>query len=203
MAYPGGFVPHDGESDSSQVTKMTPVNGDVLPRALIIFLFFTLISRNNVLLAYQYDKEELLDIRGTTSDLFCKSLPLKLDEISRTILAEYDFKDGGPDPKQRRRHRKNGKRGGALVKSRQRGLRPAVPKLILANVQRLYNKIDELNFRIRTQRDFSDCCAFILTETWLIDSHPNSAMEPPGFTIFRKDRSKDITGKKQGAEFVS
>ena len=65
-------------------------------------------------------------------------------------------------------------------------------------MQRLYNKTDELFCRIATQRDFKECCVFSFSETWLKSSHPDSALQPPGFTIFRQDRDHSVTGKKQG-----
>ena len=70
--------------------------------------------------------------------------------------------------------------------------------MILTNVQRLYNKIEEIFSRIRTQKDFKDCCVFSFSETWLGPSHPDSAFQPPGFSIYRQDRDNEITGKSQG-----
>ena len=141
-----------GESINVCLDNMAPVDGDVLARTLLFFLLFIFILSSNVLAIYQYDREELLSIRG----FICQPTLEELDNISRTSLVNEEIKDGRSRPHVRGRRRKRGKRGGLLVKSRQRGIRPAIPKLILSNVQCLYNKMDELNIRIRTHRDFSD-----------------------------------------------
>ena len=149
---------------------MAPVDGDVLASTLLFVLLFIFILSSNVLAIYQYDREELLSIRSANRGLICQPTFEELDNISRTSLVNEEIKDGRSRPRVRGRRRKRGKRGGLFVKSRQRGIRHAVPKLILSNVQRLYNQMDELNIRIRTQRDFSDCCGFLFTETWLDNS---------------------------------
>ena len=100
--------------------------------------------------------------------------------------------------KHKGRPRKRGKRGGLLVRLRKRTIKPPVPSIIMANVQRLYNKTDELFCRIKCQKDFRDCCVFSFCETWLRPSHPDSAVQPDGFSLFRQDRDSKITGKSQG-----
>lgn len=50
--------------------------------------------------------------------------------------------------------------------------RPALPRIFLANVQSLTNKLDELKFWILTQRWLIDCNFFM--ETWLCNDVPNS-----------------------------
>ncbi|PIK46328.1 hypothetical protein BSL78_16816 [Apostichopus japonicus] len=94
--------------------------------------------------------------------------------------------------------RKRGRRGGKLVKLRRRQYNAPVLRVILANVQSLYNKTGELFSRIANLRDYSDCNVFCLTETWLTSDHPDCILQPPGFTIYRHDRDRQITGKSQG-----
>ena len=141
---------------------------------------------------YQYDRSELLQLRP------CSSQPLQpLDTLKFGVfpwISDPDYNSAS----QPHSTRKRSKRGGLLVKLRRRKGRPAVPSLVLANVQRLYNKTDELHARIQTQRDFRDCSVFIFSGTWLNSSHPDSALEPPGFTIYRTDRSAEVTGKTCG-----
>ena len=169
---------------------MAPVDGDVLARTLLFFLLFIFILSSNVLAIYQYDREELLSIRSANRGLICQPTFEELDNISRTSLVNEEIKDGRSRPHVRGRRRKRGKRGKhSSCSSKVDSFKCTA---------RLYNKMDKLNIRIRTQRDFSDCCGFIFTETWLDNSYPNSAMEPPGFSIYRQDRSPDTTGKRQG-----
>ena len=84
------------------------------------------------------------------------------------------------------------------MRSRRRFCRTPVPSMILANVQRLHNKIDELLGRIETQKDYKNCNVFCFTETWLTPPYHDSLAQPPGFTLFRQDRDNEVTGKSKG-----
>ena len=92
-------------------------------------------------------------------------------------------------PLRRRRKTKRGSRAGLLVRLRKRENRPSLPSILLANVQSMENKLDELRSRITFQRDIKNCNVFILTETWLNPAIPDSAIVPDGFSIFRQDRT--------------
>ena len=94
--------------------------------------------------------------------------------------------------------RKRGRRGGLLVRSRNKFNRTPLPSLILSNVNRLYNKTDELFTRIETQNEFKLCQVFCFTETWLKNDYPDNLMTPPGFLSYRCDRDLRATGKKDG-----
>ena len=74
---------------------------------------------------------------------------------------------------------------------------PPFPSILLTNVQSLENKIDELNARIKFQRDIESCCVLALTETWLSAATPNTGITPAGFSIYRQDRTLD-SGKGRG-----
>ncbi|KAI4884158.1 hypothetical protein NFI96_005463 [Prochilodus magdalenae] len=76
-------------------------------------------------------------------------------------------------------------------------MRPPLPSLLLANVRSLENKLDELRARITTQREIRDCCALILTETWLSDSTPDSAIQLQTHSVHRGDRTA-ASGKNKG-----
>ena len=90
------------------------------------------------------------------------------------------------------RVRKRGRRGGALLRLRRRNLRPPLPSTFLSNVRSLRNKTDEFLCNIQTKRD---CSIFCFTETWLDATIRDSAVQPPGLTIYRSDRSRNETGK--------
>ncbi|KAI4889154.1 hypothetical protein NFI96_009762 [Prochilodus magdalenae] len=93
--------------------------------------------------------------------------------------------------------RKRGKRGGLHARLKARAMRPPLPSLLLANVRSLENKLDELRARITTQREIRDCCALILTETWLSDSTPDSAIQLQTHSVHRGDRTA-ASGKNKG-----
>ena len=97
-----------------------------------------------------------------------------------------------------RHTRKRGGRAGALVKFCRRNLRPPFPCVFLSNDRSLKNKADELFFLIQSNREVKDCSVFCFTETWLDPSIPDSAVQPPGYTLFRADRSPDLSNKSRG-----
>ncbi|KAK3525134.1 hypothetical protein QTP86_017771, partial [Hemibagrus guttatus] len=90
--------------------------------------------------------------------------------------------------------RKRGKRAGF----RQRGFRTVLPSIHLANLRSLPNKMDELLLLSRTNKDFSNSAALCFTESWLNDAIPDSALNLPGFQLFRADRVAQSAGKSRG-----
>ncbi len=80
------------------------------------------------------------------------------------------------NPKRRRKH--SGKRAGIRNRLRKRAHSPLLPSILLANVQSLENKMDDLRARISFQRDIRDCNILCLTETWLMPSVPDTAVTP-------------------------
>ncbi|KAI3364731.1 hypothetical protein L3Q82_000887 [Scortum barcoo] len=72
------------------------------------------------------------------------------------------------EPEQRRRRRgKEGREAGVLVRLRKHENRPPLPSILLANVQSLDNKLDELRSRMAFQQDIKNCNVLVFTETWL------------------------------------
>ncbi len=151
----------------------------------LFFLFFvsqTLIS---------FTRDELLNIRQNTP---------------QNLLPDFDYSDalldiivGGAAVLFRRyRSRRWGKRAGALVKLRQRGLRTSLPSIHLVNLCSLPNKMDKLLLLSRTNKDFSNSAALCFTETWLKDTIPDSALHLPNFQLIRACREAESTGKSRG-----
>ena len=85
---------------------------------------------------------------------------------------------------------------GVLVRTRKRYFKPALPTILLANVQSIDNKMDELNARIKFQWDIRNL-AFV--ETWLVPEISDTAVTPSGFSVHRQDRTAD-SGKRRGEE---
>jgi hypothetical protein len=75
--------------------------------------------------------------------------------------------------------------------------RPPLPTILLANVQSLENKLDELRSRMAFQRDIKNCNFMVFMETWLDPSAPGYAIVPHGFSIRRQDRTI-TSGKSRG-----
>ena len=64
------------------------------------------------------------------------------------------------------------------------------------------NKGDELFFLVQSNGDFKDCSVFCFTETWLDPAIRDPAVQPPGYTLFRADRSSDLSNKSRRGECV-
>ena len=124
--------------------------------------------------AIQYSREELLHIRNF------------VDNNPPTDNGDSPWLPVAVLPERRRRKTKRGSRAGLLVRLRKRENRPPLPSILLANVQSIENKLDELRSRIAFQRDIKNCNVLILTETWLNPAIPDSAIVPDGFSIFQK-----------------
>ncbi len=85
----------------------------------------------------------------------------------------------------RRRRKHRGRRAGIRNRLRKRALSPPLPSILLANVQSLENKMDDLRARISFQRDIRDCNIFCLTETWLTPSVPDTTVTPSdNFSVY-------------------
>ena len=68
------------------------------------------------------------------------------------------------------------------------------PSILLANVQSLDNKLDEVRTRISYQQDIKNCNILCFTELWLND---DMDIQLPGYTLHRQDRTAH-SGKTRG-----
>jgi hypothetical protein len=99
---------------------------------------------------------------------------------------EYDFHE--TEPKQRRR--KRGRRSGLLVRLCRRAHRAPLPSILLANVQSLDYKVDEIRARVAFQRDITDYNVLCFTETWLTRDTLLESVQSAGIFTHRTDRNK-------------
>ncbi len=123
-----------------------------------------------------YDKRTLLDIGQRYTNLIQDTLstdPAWPLEILRSTEV-----DKGRLNNTRRRKKHHGKRAGIRNRLRKRAHSPPLPSILLANVQSLENKMDDLRARISFQRDIRDCNILCLTETWLTPTVPDTAVTP-------------------------
>jgi hypothetical protein len=82
---------------------------------------------------------------------------------------------------------KRGRRAGCLLRIRRRANKTPLPSILLANVQSLDNKIDELRGRLNYHRDIKYGNILIFTESWLNDDNIN--IDLAGYTMYRQDRT--------------
>ena len=85
------------------------------------------------------------------------------------------------------RYRYRRRRSGCLVRIRRRVSNPPLPSVLLANVQSLENKLDELRSRLTFQRDIKNCNILCFTELGLTDDMDN--IQLAGFSVHRQDRT--------------
>ena len=145
---------------------------------------------NNVSAAIFYDRKELLDIRTAITHL-------ELDEDFFFNESDVNVLLQTPDTapilviRVRKSQRYLGLRSGCLVRIRRRVGYLPLPSVLLANVQSLNNKIDELRSRISYQRDIKNCNILCFTESWLNDDMNNIRLE--GYTLHWQDRTVTYT----------
>ena len=65
--------------------------------------------------------------------------------------------------------------------------KPPLPSVLLANVQSLENKLDDLRLRLSYQRNIRNCNILCFTESWLNDDTEN--IELAVFSVHRQDRA--------------
>ncbi len=143
-----------------------------------------------------YDRRTHLDIGQSYTNLIKDTLstdPAWPLEILRNNELNNDHLNN-----RRRRKKHSGRRAGICNRLRKRAHSPPLPSVLLANVQSLENKMDDLRTRISFQRDIRDCNIFCLTETWLTPTVPDTAVMPSdNFSVLRMDRTAEA-GKTKG-----
>ncbi|KAK7901817.1 hypothetical protein WMY93_018586 [Mugilogobius chulae] len=206
---------------------MAPRQG-AAARALLCSVWFLLcLFVYDTLATVKYDRDSLLSIRGKVCglsfvlpELRCNGFNECPTRGSRDQQSRHRGREQREGNRQRsryirypslepqdavclrRKRRHRGRRGGLLVRLRRRSMRIPLPSIYLANMQSLRGKVDDLLCRIQSQREARCCSVYCLVETWLTDSVPDSAIQPPGFAVYRSDRVKERTGKSKGGAFT-
>ncbi len=156
---------------------------------LFLFLFVCPVLSNDFPISFTRNK--LLDIRNSTPDNLLPTF--EHSDVLLDILfggaASYTSAPGDAS---------EGSIAGALVKSRQRGLRIPLPSIHPGESPLLANKSDELQLLTRTNKDFLNSAALCFTETWLNGAIPDSARISL-FRIHSDRQSHRIVGEKREA----
>ena len=121
--------------------------------------------------------------------------------VTEDILAEISrHRSPGNDRKNVCKERKRGRRGGVRLRlKRQRLRRIPLPSIILANVQSLRNKTDELQANSNYLHEYRNACIMAFSETWLSSRDSDADLSISGFGApVRLDRDAESTGKSQG-----
>jgi hypothetical protein len=75
---------------------------------------------------------------------------------------------------------------------------PPLQSILLANVQSLDNKVDEIRERVAFQRDIRDCNILCFTATWLSRDTLLESDQPPGFFMHHADSNKHLSVNRKG-----
>ncbi|KAK1804661.1 hypothetical protein P4O66_020656 [Electrophorus voltai] len=110
----------------------------------------------------------------------------------REILRENKGRDA--------RKRPRGKRASIRTRLRARAHRAPLPSILLANVQSLDNKLNDLRASIKFQRDIQDCS---FTESWLNPGVPSHTIQPAEFfSVHHMDKMADSRKLRGGGVCV-
>uniref|UniRef100_A0AAV2IWL7 Uncharacterized protein n=1 Tax=Knipowitschia caucasica TaxID=637954 RepID=A0AAV2IWL7_KNICA len=102
------------------------------------------------------------------------------------------------------RRRKRGRRGGIHRRLKRMSLQdrrklPALPTVLLGNVQSIRNKLDELEAWTTLRQEIKNACLLVFTESWLSESDRDEDLTLTGFGApLRLDRNKEVTNKQRG-----
>ncbi len=173
---------------------MTPLN--LCFYILFYIVLLSLFTRITSAL-FIYDKRTLLDIGHRCTNLVQDTLSTVDPAWPVEILRNAEVNKGRlNNPRRRKKHR--GRRTGIRDRLRKKAHSPPLPSILLANVQSLENKMDDLRARTSFQRDIRDCNILCLSETWLTPSVPDTAVTPSdNFSVLRMDRTAEA-GKIKG-----
>ncbi|XP_073772589.1 uncharacterized protein [Danio rerio] len=113
------------------------------------------------------------------------------EDIVKTPGSPWFVIPGNNGRRRRRRNRrqKRGKRAGVWERLRKTPHKPPIPSIFLTNARSIANKMDELRLQLVENRLCRDCCALMLTESWLHPGIPDAAVELTDFTLHRHDRN--------------
>ncbi len=163
---------------------------------LLLYVFLLSLFTHITSALFIYDKITFLDIGHRCTNLLQDTLstdpawPLE-------ILRNTEVNKGHLNNR-RRRKKHSRRRAGICNRLRERAHSPPLPSILLANVQSLENKMDDLRARMSFQRDIRDCNILCLTETWLTPLVLDTAVRPSdNFSLLRMDRTAEA-GKNKG-----
>ena len=139
---------------------MAPFNGNTFSRALVFLLFLSVLFSAISAVSLKYSRAELLLLRPSIDEAISTPELSDLEEFGKATGVNQLVQRSAQPKHVKRNGRKRRRRGGLLVRLRHRNCKTPGPSMILSNVQRLHNKMDELMCRIGNQRDYKECCVF-------------------------------------------
>ncbi len=177
---------------SSDACELAPLRTVLF---LPFFYFFTSLFVSSAMI--MYDRRTLLDIGQRYTNLIQDTL--STDSAWPLAILRNNELNNDHLNNRRRRKKHRGRRAGIRNRLRKRAHSPPLPSILLANVQSLENKMDDLRARISFQLDIRDCNILCLTKTWLTPTVPDTAVTPSdNFSVLRMDRTAEAGKTKSG-----
>ncbi len=187
---PNGCHPLPVALLNSDACELAPLKIGLL--CVFLLPIFTSLFTRVTSAMIMYDKRTLLDIGQRYTNLIQDTLstdpawPLEILRSTEVNIGRLN------NTRRQKKHR--GKRAGIRNRLRVRAHSPPLPSILLANVQSLENKMDDLRARISFQWDIRDCNILCLTETWLTPMVPDTAVTPSdNFSVLRMDRTECVS----------
>lgn len=151
--------------------------------------------------AHRYSSQDLIDIgyqhKTEVSREFQSSHSIP-NEIARPPGSPWFVIGPGKWHRWRtERKQKRGRRLGRLLRLKKQPHNPPLPSLYLTNARSLIHKTEELELQLAGNRFVRDCCALIITESWLTPTIPDANVKLAGHYLHCWDRTVD-SGKKRG-----
>ncbi len=122
---------------------------------LLFYVFLLSLFTHLTSALFIYDKRTLLDIGHRCTNLLQDTL--STDPAWPVEILQKTEVNKGHLNNRRRRKKHHGKRARIRNRLRERAHNPPLPSILLANVQSLENKMDDLRARISFHRDIRDC----------------------------------------------
>ncbi|XP_055725405.1 uncharacterized protein LOC129815528 isoform X2 [Salvelinus fontinalis] len=101
--------------------------------------------------------------------------------------------DRNPAGEPKQRCRKRGRRSDLLIRLQRRAHRVPLPSILLANVQSLDNKVDEIRARVAFQRDIRDCNVLCFTGNMAHSRHAIGGFGTASWFLHASRRQKQAS----------
>ncbi len=132
----------------------------ILFYVFLLSLFTRLTSASTLTKTSVYDKRTLLDIGHRCTNLLLDTLSTADPAWPLEILRNAEVNKGHPNnPRRRKKHR--GRRAGIRDRLRNKAHSPPLPSILLANVQSLENKMDDLRARTSSNGTLGTVTSFV------------------------------------------
>lgn len=154
---------------------------EIVFHMLLLFLFMNFAWSNPHSQTIQYTREFLLNLQW--SQTLNPALQARISNICPELHSVTQNNPEIAGNNFKKVVKKRGKRGGVRQRLRRQfqNNRILLPSIILANVQSLRNKTDELQGNVTYLLEYRDACLLAFTETWLFDSDSDASWDLKGF----------------------